>query len=178
MFLLLIEVLTIKIKENPKIEGVEVKGLKFLMSMFADDLDLFLKFKESAWQETMRVFSNFENLTGMKISYEKTSIYRIGSLQNSNARFFSNRKVNWINTPLNILGIYVSHDWDECLKLNYEPLITKTRDILNVWKLRNLTLLGKIQIVNSLIASLFVYRMNVLPQIPMAKPLGMLYKYF
>ena len=34
----------------------------------------------------------------------------------------------------------------------------KVRSILNSWKNRGLSLLGKVQVVNSLVASLFVYK--------------------
>ena len=67
--------------------------MKYLLSQFADDLDLFLKFKASAWNATMDVFDNYERLTGMKISYEKITIYRIGSIGDSEAKFYSARKV-------------------------------------------------------------------------------------
>ena len=114
----------------------------------------------------MYVFDEYEKLTGMRISYEKTTIYRIGSLKNSEAKFTSKRKVQWVNTPLNILGVYVTHDMEENFKLNYEPLIQKAKNLLAIWRLRDLTLLGKIQVLNSLVGSLFVYRMSVLPLMP------------
>ena len=52
------------------------------------------------------------------------------------------------------------------IDLNYEPIITKIKNVLETWKNRGLTLIGKIQIVNTLIASLFVYKSAVLPLIP------------
>ena len=42
----------------------------------------------------------------------------------------------------------------------------KTATILEQWKHRQLSLEGKILIVNTLIASLFVYKMTVLPTMP------------
>ena len=46
---------------------------------------------------------------------------------------------------------------------NYEPIISKARLTINSWTNRHITLLGKIEVVNSLIASLFTYKMQVLP---------------
>ena len=40
------------------------------------------------------------------------------------------------------------------------------KSILTSWKRRNLSLLAKILVINSLIASLFIYKMSVLPKIP------------
>ena len=81
LFLYVAEILSMKLRENPKVEGLEYKGIKFLLSQFADDMDLFLKFKESVWQATMYELDKFESLMGMKISYEKTTIYRIESIR-------------------------------------------------------------------------------------------------
>ena len=166
LFLLIAELLSINLRRNPKIEGIDVNGVKYLLSQFANDLTLFLKFKESIWQEVMREFDMFEKSTGMKISYEKTAIYRIGSLRNSDAKFMSTRKVYWTNDPVNILGIFLSHDYEEYVKLNLDPLMEKSKMLLDIWKLRELSLFGKIQVVNSLIASMYVYKMTVLPTLP------------
>ena len=154
LFLFIAELLAIKLRANPKIEGIEAKGIKYLLSQFADDLDIIMKFKESAWQELMYEFDHYKKCTGMLISYEKTTIYRNGSLRDSQAKFTSSQKVNWVSQPLNILGIYISHDLDEYTKLNLEPLVKKTRNLTKIWKVRGLTLMGKIQIINSLVASL------------------------
>ena len=163
LFLFLTEILAIKLKENPKVEGIEMKGIRFLLSQFADDMDLFIKAKETVWQEVMSIFDFYEAQTGMKISYQKTTIYRIGSLRDSQEKFTSARKVRWVNEPLNILGIYVSHDEHEYLHLNYSPLLEKAGRILDIWRMRDLSIMGKVQIVNSLIVSLFNYRFTVLP---------------
>lgn len=39
------------------------------------------------------------------------------------------------------------------------------RRVCDIWKRRGLTLMGKIMIINSLCASLFVYKLQVLPQL-------------
>ena len=51
LFLLVAEILAIKLRTNPKIEGIECNGIKYLLAQFADDLDLFLKYKQSVWME-------------------------------------------------------------------------------------------------------------------------------
>ena len=165
LFLFTAELLVIKLRSNPKIEGIEVKGIKYLLSQFTDDLDLFLKFKQSVWEQVMQEFDSYKLNTGMLISYDKTTIYQIGSLHHSNAKFTSWRKVSWVNNPLNILGIYVSHNVDEYIDFNLTPLINKTKNLLEVWSTRGLSLVGKAQIVNSLVSSLYVYKFTVLPLI-------------
>ena len=166
LFLLVIETLAIKLKENPKIEGIVVEQLKMLLSQFADDLDMFVKYKKEVWQEIISTFGNFEQNSGMKINYDKTTVYRIGSLRNTQAMFYSDRKIRWSNGPINVLGVLVSYNHQEMLTLNLDPLVTKSENLLRMWKIRGLSLIGKVLVINSLVASLFSYRMNVIRKIP------------
>ena len=166
LFLIVGEALCRLLKINDKIKGLRLAGMSVLLSQFADDLTLFLEHKESVWQAVMDTFLAFERLSGMKINYEKTTIYRIGSLKDSNATFYSRKKIIWTNEPVKVLGIWIHYDLDRCFRLNYEPLIEKTNSILESWGRRGLSLIGKIEVLNALIGSLFVYKMSVLPRMP------------
>ena len=52
------------------------------------------------------------------------------------------------------------------LTVSYEGIVNKIKGILKTWKIRDLSVLGKVIVINSLIGSLFIYKMNVLPAIP------------
>ena len=67
---------------------------------------------------------------------------------------------------INILGVWVHEDISEQTSLNYDEIIQKTQATFNDWKHRQLSLTGKVQIFNSLIASLYVYKMSVLANMP------------
>ena len=111
-----------------------------------------------------KVMDNFCKQSGFKINYDKTTVFRIGSYRKSDAKHYSEKELHWSKGPINVLGVLIHHE--NILKINYEPIIRKAQTILNTWKRRNLSLIGKIIIVNTLISSLFVYKMLVLPQIP------------
>ena len=102
--------------------------------------------------------------TGLTMSYDKTLIYRIGSLANTDAKLYTTRKIKWTNNPINTLGIDLYQNADE-LDKNYEKIMHKLATVSEMWFYRNLTLIGKIQIINTLMASLFVYKMQALPLI-------------
>ena len=52
---------------------------------------------------------------------------------------------------------------EDIMEKNYSITIEKTRKVLGTWYNRNLSLIGRIQVVNTLVASLYVYKMMVLP---------------
>ena len=59
-----------------------------------------------------------------------------------------------------MLGIFITHR--DILNTNTIPVIERVDAILKLWSKRDLTLIGKIKI-NTLVASLFVHKMQVLP---------------
>ena len=73
---------------------------------------------------------------------------------------YSANAVAWTNDPIQVLGVTVAVE--DTTKVNFTPILDKSRAILNTWKCRGLSLQGKIQVINTLIASLVVYKMSVL----------------
>ena len=166
LFILTIELLAIRLRQNPKIKGINIGIQEVLLSLFADDLAITMQYKQSSWNATVLEFERFQNLTGMKINYNKCTVYRLGSIRHTNAKFYSNNKLIWTDNPVSILRIYVTADKKELYNRNMLPIVEKAEAILKIWSYRNLSLFGKIQIINSLIISLFVYRLAVIPDPP------------
>ena len=165
LFLHCVEILAIKLRSDSRIEGIPVEDITYLFDQFADDMDAYL---QEDPQSMLALFENldwFHDISGFCINYDKTSVYRIGSLCDTNAMYYVEKYLVWTNDLVNILGIWVTHH-NNIMELNYDPLLEKTKNILNTWSKRNLSLAGKILIINTLVVSLFVYKMYVLPKIP------------
>ena len=127
-------------------------------------MDVFSMATEKSLRAIHQELKNFHYQSGFEVSYEKTTLYRIGSLRHSSAQMYDITEYAWSNTDIQVLGTVISHE--DLVQKNYEGIMDKTRRILNSWQNRNLTLIGKVLVVNTLIASLFVYKMMVLPIIP------------
>ena len=166
LFLISAEILAILLRSNEKIKGIPVKEILNLLNQFADDLDVTSEHNQENMNNIIYTFDHFKNISGFQLSYDKTSIYRIGSIRSTDAKLYTQHEINWTNEPINVLGITVSHDLDQCLENNYAPVLTKMNAILNSWGNRDLSLIGKVNVVNTLVASLFVYKMTVLLNIP------------
>ena len=165
IFLLTSEILANKLRNNDKIKGIKIKDVEHLISQFADDIDIYLPYDETILNETLKVISDIEVHTGLKASYDKTTIYRIGSIANTDAKCYTFRKVKWTNDPVNTLGLDLYMSEKEML-LNYDKIVEKLLAITEIWQYRSLTIMGKVLVVNTLMASLFVYKLQVLPYIP------------
>lgn len=156
------------IKNHPDIKGIKIHDIEVLLSQFADDTDLFLAYDNNTFKAVEKVFNIIHTNMGLSVNYDKTTVYRIGSIRNTNARLYTTKPLAWTNEPINVLGVMVGHDTNDLFQSNFANILNKTETILNLWHNRNATLSGKILIINTLVASLFVYKMRVLPAIPTA----------
>ena len=136
------------------------------LNQFADDMDVCMNGEdEQSIQKVLRIIDKFHQNTGFTLNYDKTTLYRVGSLKHTDAKHYSMHKLNWTSDKINVLGVDITNDNDNqrLLELNYNPIIERTRNILQSWTHRNLSLIGKVNVINTLVASLYVYKMQVLP---------------
>ena len=163
-FLVIAEILALALRNNEDIEGISIREIKHLLNQFADDMDICSILSQKSITAIFQELEIFRLQSGFTVSYDKTTMYRIGSLRHSSARMYDMDQVRWSNEDINVLGIIVSHE--DILQKNYNAVLDKSKRVINQWFNRDLTLLGKVQVVNALIASLYVYPMMVLPLLP------------
>ena len=116
-----------------------MKEIIELLNQYADDMDVFSIYNQQSLDAIFDTINNFYYHTGFTVNYDKTKIYRMGSLRSSDAKLFTQNSVAWTSDPINILGIWVSNNYDEIIQKNYQPVLEKIKIILNSWKSRSLT---------------------------------------
>ena len=163
-FLVIAEILALSLRSNQEIEGITIQDIKNLLNQFADDMDIFTICGEKSIKEIYKELSNFHSQSGFEVSYDKTNLYRIGSLRHSDAELYNLSEYSWSNRDITVLGVTIAHE--NIVEKNYEVIIEKVKKTLGAWHNRDLSLTGKTRVVNTLVASLFVYKVMVLPQIP------------
>ena len=163
-FLVIAEILALTLRSNEDIHGITIQDIKNILNQFADDMDIFSLNREKSIKAIFEELDKFKWQSGFTVSYEKTTVYRIGSLQHSDAELYNLSQYAWSNKDITVLGVTISHE--DVVSTNYDQIIPKIKKILYAWQNRGLSLIGKVQVVNTLIASLFVYKMMILPMIP------------
>ena len=99
-FLICAEVMAELLRNNQKIKGINIGNCINLLSQFADDANLFLRYKVETLNAVSDTLHTVKLNTGLKVNYDKTSIYRIGSLANTNACIYT---IKCIIGPMNHL---------------------------------------------------------------------------
>ena len=163
-FLVIAEILALALRQNDEIEGITIADIRNLLNQFADDMDIFSICNEKSLKAIHKELADFKAQSGFTVSYDKTTLYRIGSLRHSNAQMYGIDEFVWSKEDINVLGVNISHE--NIIQKNYDEIMQKVKKTLNTWHNRDLSLIGKVQVVNTLVASLFVYKMMVLPRIP------------
>ena len=94
------EILNHLIMLNPNVKGVPMTELRNVLSQFADDTAAFLSFDRLTIENFANALECVEANMGLKVSYEKTTLYRVGSLQNSEAEFYTQQSMKWSSESL------------------------------------------------------------------------------
>ena len=163
LFTIALEVVFSLIKENPDIEGLNFFSHAFLYSAYADDTTFFLR-NESA-TEVIKTFDKFSLFSGLKINYEKCEIGGIGIKKGVKMALCGMNCIDLTEDLIKILGIYFSYKTKLELKKNLLNHIAKIQNILKLWKLRNLTIEGRIVVFKSLAISKLIH-LALLTEIP------------
>ena len=85
-FLICAEILAILLRSHKHIEGFNIGEFKKLFGQYADDMDIYCKNSKKNLEYLDHLLSNFCKNTGLKINYDKTTVYRIGSLKEAKSR--------------------------------------------------------------------------------------------
>ena len=152
------EILNHLIKQNTSIKGIPMPFLSNILSQFADDTGAFLKFECITIEEFGRTLQTIEAQMGLKVSYDKTTLYRVGLIRNSNAKLYTAQNFKWSNDSIDTLGVKLSCDKNLDVS-NFLDIVNKVENICSQWKNRTLTLSGKVLLINSLMGSLYIYKM-------------------
>ena len=167
LFLLVVEILSIRLRHSNEIQGVSINKSNLKLSkalQYADDLSLFLK-DESELEAAFSIIEKFGRISGLKLNKQKSIVLPFGGYVRKN--FFStNAKWCKSNEYVKILGIYFSGDIEASkIDLNWKTKLETMTRTVNKWKSRDISIYGKIILCKTFLLSKVNYAMQsfVLP---------------
>ena len=94
-----------------------------------------------------------------KVNHEKTELLLLGNLACTvQETALNNIK---IKRSVRILGVYLTYAVRAKQRLNINELISSIQLKLRIWRWRDLTIIGRIQIVKTFIIPIFLYRTSL-----------------
>ena len=160
LFLFVAEILGISIRNNPSIQGFQKEGMDndIRIIQHADDSTLPMK-NEKSLKKALEVINDYSIVSGMRLNMSKTECILTGPLKN---RYKKLHNVNVNITCIKVLGVYIGHNKEMCLRNNWTKITSDVEKLFESWKTRNLTIFGKVCIINSLVISKIIYIASIL----------------
>ena len=154
LFALAIEPLAEIIRATPSIHGLQLGEICHKISLYADDVIVFLSQPEISVPALIERVDWFSNFSGYKINLNKSEAMPLGSLRtipNTMPSF----PFKWSPSGFVYLGIFITPSFNQLYKANFTPLFGKVKQDLDRWTSLPISWLGRIAFI----------KMNVLPRL-------------
>jgi len=162
LFLCAIEVLAIQIRNNVKIKGFQVGDVEKKVSLLADDTACFLQGDQESFTALFDTLNKFSRFSGCRVNMKKSEAIHVGTLRGSDFRPFQDDGLVWKENSFKYLGVQFSLNVKSLFELNFVPKLNQIQQILNCWRSRNLSVIGKVTVIKSLLLPQLLYLFSVL----------------
>ena len=135
-----------------------------MYSAYADDTTFFLRDKRSI-KELLNTFATFSKYSGLKPNHEKCEIAVIGVLKSVKVAVCGMKCIDLGNDTIKITETHFSYNKEKQNEKQFLETITKIQNVLKVWRMRRLTLEGKIIVFKTLAISKIVF-LSLISKVP------------
>ncbi len=144
LFAIFIEPLAAAIRQATVIKGIKCKNVEHKVSLYADDVLLFLQHSQITLSEVITLINSFSRVSDYSINWLKSTVLPINcSFQNSSTPLQSGN--------IKYLGINVSPRLADLIKLNHIPLLKKVEDDLTRWRSLPISLMGRVASIKMMV---------------------------
>uniref|UniRef100_A0A803J2H9 Reverse transcriptase domain-containing protein n=1 Tax=Xenopus tropicalis TaxID=8364 RepID=A0A803J2H9_XENTR len=166
LFALAIEPLAIKIRNNAGIQGLKLQRVEEKISLYADDMLIYLANPKQPLTELLTEVIRFGGLSGLRVNWAKSLVFPI---DNEAARDPTHGpQLQWV-TSFTYLGIVIHKDPKKFTERNLTPPLKSLRTKLQHWASLPLSLPGRINILKMIWLPKFLYLFHNAPILPAKK---------
>ena len=153
----MLKILSIKIRSDPAVKGINLFGNELKLSQFADDTNLFCADLISV-EKAFNIISDFGKMAGLRLNVKKTKAIWLEKRANKKSNPL---EIKWMRSPVKILGVrHFSCDEKKNNDLNFNLKLRKLQTRLDMWRARDLTLFGRVLIIKSLGLSKIIHSIS------------------
>uniref|UniRef100_A0A5F8G801 RNA-directed DNA polymerase n=1 Tax=Monodelphis domestica TaxID=13616 RepID=A0A5F8G801_MONDO len=163
LFNIVLETLAVAIREEKEIEGIKIGNEETKLSLFADDMMVYLRNPRESTKNLIKMINNFSKVAGYKINPHKSSAFL--NISNSFQQQELESKILFKITLNNIkyLGIYLPRQTQELYEHNYKTLSTQLKLDLNNWKNIDCSWVGRDNIIKMTILPKLICLFSAIP---------------
>lgn len=161
LFAIAIEPLSIALRTSQLFRGILRGDTEYRVSLYADDLLLYLSNPVSAVPHILSILRDFGSFSGYKLNYQKSEFYPVNNSAN---------QITQAELPFHIsasgfryLGIQVTGSFSSLFSTNFTSLLDQVKSDLQRWDSLPLSLVGRIQSIKMTILPKFSYLFQCIP---------------
>lgn len=161
LFTIAMEPLATRIRACADIASVKIKDTQHKISLYADDVLLFLSKPKTFIPPLLNLINTFGSFSGYKINWQKSELMPIS--RPVDMQFLQSTPFRTVMDKFTSLGIVVTRDLDQLLKANWDMKIYQLKQNIDFWKTLPISLVGRINTIKMVVLPRFLYLFQCLP---------------
>ena len=141
------EALAREIREEKEIKVIQLGKKEVKLSLFEDDIIVYLEDPIVSAQNLLKLISNFSKVSGYKINVQKSQAFLYTNSRLKESQIKKELPFTIATKRIKYLGIQLTKNIKDFFKENYKPLLNKIREDTNRWRNIPCSQLGRINIM-------------------------------
>ena len=163
------EVLATAIREEKEIKGIQIRKEEVKLSLFSDDMILYIENPNDATRKLLGLISEFGKVAGYKINAQKYLTFLYSHDEKSEREIKERLLFTTATKRIKYHGINRTKETKDLYAEDYKTLMKEIKDDTNRWRDIPCSWIGRINIVKRTILPKAIYRFNTIPiKLPMA----------
>ena len=169
LFNIVLEVLATAIREEKVIKGIQIGKEEVKLSLFADDMILYIKHLKDATRKLLELINEFGKVAGYKINTQKSLAFLYNNDEKREREIKETLPFTIATKIIKYLGINQPRETKDLYEENYKTLMKEIKDDTNRWRDIPCSCIGRINIVQMIILPKAIYSFSAIPiKLPMA----------
>lgn len=121
---------------------------QIFISLYADDITLYVKNPQQNTNPLLREFIVFGHLSGVHINWGKSLLFPLTAAV---SHFVPDYPLEWCESDLKYLGIQISRNREEVIRLNYGTALSQLSSNVSRWISLPLSLAGRASLIKMVV---------------------------
>ena len=159
LYVIAIELLAQIIRRSKEMKDITIdKHNEVKLSQYADDTTVLLSDVQPA-SKLFDLLSLFERCSGLKLNQTKSEMLWLGSMHHRKDTILD---LQMSGEPIYVLGVHFTYDPEVSEKINFFEKLGSLKKTLIMWSQRDLSIVGRINIMKTLALSKLVFICSVM----------------
>ena len=147
LFNIVLEVIATAIREEKEVKGIQIRKEEVKLSLFADDMILYIKNPKDSIRKLLQLISEFSKVAGYKTNTQKSLAFLHTNNEKSEREIEEPIPFTIATKRIKYLGMTLPKETKETYTENYKTLMKEIKDDINRWRDIPCSWVGRINIV-------------------------------